>query len=145
MKLQTKAQLKEIIKQSISEYFEEAGINDILIQLYTRIRKLSMPENKIKNQSKKKKDKQNYDNTAGIKNILKKNNENLSDGLKESLNKNINMKKLIGLDNNNIPSTSLSTKLQTDLIDQSVLENIDELPDFLTKSIKSMQQQQQEE
>ena len=145
MKLQTKAQLKEIIKQSISEYFEEAGINDILIQLYTRIRKLSMPENKIKNQSKKKKDKQNYDNTACIKNILKKNNENLSDGLKESLNKNINMKKLIGLDNNNIPSTSLSTKLQTDLIDQSVLENIDELPDFLTKSIKSMQQQQQEE
>ncbi len=145
MKLQTKAQLKEIIKQSISEYFEEAGINDILIQLYTRIRKLSMPENKIKNQSKKKKDKQTYDNTAGIKNILKKNNENLSDGLKESLNKNINMKKLIGLDNNNIPSTSLSTKLQTDLIDQSVLENIDELPDFLTKSIKSMQQQQQEE
>jgi len=48
---------------------------------------------------------------------LKKNNENLSDGLKESLSKNINMKKLIGLDNNNIPSTSLSTKLQTDLID----------------------------
>ena len=83
MKLQTKAQLKEIIKQSISEYFEEAGINDILIQLYTRIRKLSMTENKIKNQSKKKKDKQNYDNTAGIKNILKKNNENLSDGNNE--------------------------------------------------------------
>ncbi len=120
-----KQQLKNIMLEALSEYFEKSGINQILLSLY---------QNKEHNIVSKKP-------TNKITNILEKNSKIAQ--LKKSEKVNYNEKDELDLPNLGVQGTKISPELRVTLnenIDpletgQSILDHIDSLPNFLTRGL----------
>lgn len=134
MKKQTRDQLKAIMVQAIQEYFEQSGVNEILLTLYesksshTSTSKVNRIIEENKTQTKKvsqtQKLKQKYGNMGLITEdddygITKRQSVKLDPNLKVILNQNID----------NLANGT------------SILDNIQSLPDFLKRGLGKVNRQ----
>ena len=121
-----KQQLKNIIIQALSEYFEQSGINKILLSLYQN-KSIVSPPKKPANK---------------IANILEKNSKISQLKKSEIVNYNDD-DNLLDLPSMGVEGTKISPNLRVKLnenIDpletgQSILDDIESLPNFLTKGL----------
>ena len=121
-----KQQLKNIIIQALSEYFEQSGINKILLSLYQN-KSIVSPPKKPANK---------------IANILEKNSKIAQLKKSEIVNYNDD-DNLLDLPSMGVEGTKISPSLRVKLnenIDpletgQSILDDIESLPNFLTKGL----------
>lgn len=132
MKEQSKQELKQIILQSLSQYFQKSGINEILLKLYQG-QNYSIQTKPAPNK---------------IQNIIQSNTQKMS-RVQELKRKHGNERLSFDDDETNIPiletqsnkiTPNLRAKLNQNLDPiqnggQSILDNIDELPLFLKKGL----------
>lgn len=121
-----KQQLKNIIIQALSEYFEQSGINKILLSLYQN-KSIVSPPKKPANK---------------IANILEKNSKIAQLKKSEIVNYNDD-DNLLDLPSMGVEGTKISPNLRVKLnenIDpletgESILDHVDSLPNFLTRGL----------